>query len=670
LVYVKPAGYINMRFYFPFSVVSRSVGGVQKFYAAAGPLTDNTWDVLCGNCNPNLPSYYGQEITHIDYIPILDWLLAFGKKAGIYVDAGVQMNNILSSLKYGFSLGLHEAPSANTLVYTVGGANATFDYIFQYSQQPSSISVVEGYNHYIAPGSRARSVASDGFGHNSVAEIERSMIETLEKVILSKRSARDATSVRLMKNAQRHVQVLRATQAASDAYGVRLAEASTKRDFSMERFLASNRVPFVHERLRAVDAAIVAIMDLEAVFDREASDAQTRRVIDASVETKDVTQVSSKKNAAAAIETELVTGDAQSLQIITAELNAGVARYNNSLILKLKAFDITQSNDFLNALRQVHTLRPTYNTQELIIDVSGNGGGIVCLNYVTLAFLVEQWRGHATFGSDVLYSPYDWRLSPLNNALWNNDRNGVFGGEVDPATGAPLGASVHDAPRTVTYGAHTSQYSKFFNWDLCPSDYFETDTVAALRAFDKIIVLTDGTCGSSCAYFLSHLRSTDKVRVVSYGGANGLPLATSSFAGGNVYQYDAIVRGAIEGGYQTAANIHYMDHNAVTTFNFRANYHTNEQIPRQFKREEADWHVSYWDALGVDVYDTLNPSPTNRQIMANLYASVTPLFSQMPASLARVTLPPSAPVDTSAASGFSPLFATSALLALLLALIF
>ena len=59
--------------------------------------------------------------------------------------------------------------------------------------------------------------------------------------------------------------------------------------------------------------------------------------------------------------------------------------------------------------------------------------------------------------------------------------------------------------------------------------------------FDKIIVLTDGTCGSACAYFSTKLKQDKKAWIVSAGGVLGQDMDISSFAGGNVEDWDSYV---------------------------------------------------------------------------------------------------------------------------------
>jgi hypothetical protein len=59
--------------------------------------------------------------------------------------------------------------------------------------------------------------------------------------------------------------------------------------------------------------------------------------------------------------------------------------------------------------------------------------------------------------------------------------------------------------------------------------------------FDKIIVLTDGTCASACAYFATKLKQDEKAWIVSAGGIRGQPMDISSSIGGNVYDWESFV---------------------------------------------------------------------------------------------------------------------------------
>jgi hypothetical protein len=664
IVYYAPLGYGQFRYYMPYSIRSVYSGGSQKFYAAAGPLSASLYNSGCSNCAPGLADNYGLEITAIDGVSPATWLAEHGAAGGIYVDAGVQMNNILASTKGSFSLAIWPLPAQNNIVLTIGGSDVSIPYLFTADYELDTPADITTLNHYFPTAKRSES--TDGYGQNMIAELEVVAITHLHNAISAKRSARDATTIQLLAIAEQHLQKLVKTRADSAAHGALFAVESSKRSFSIEEWKAQNYVPLAHVRMAAIDAAITAAFDLESGFDRAAADAATSAKIQVSLKRQSSSAVATKSSAAAT-EVPLATGDRTLFESFSNSPNANVAIYNNTVVLKLKGFD-TESNDFESAVINAHTLRDTHE-KNLVIDMTNNGGGIICLNYGALNYMVGPWRSNEVSGPNSLYSPYEWRITPLTSALWDNDYNWYFGNtHVNPATGAKFGNDVVTSPRSVTHGSHTSDYTKLFNWDLCgrPNPAFFFTPSSTVLPFDKIIVITDGRCGSSCAYFISHLRYSNKVRVVSYGGVSGSPMATSSFAGGNVYQYDSIVGRARNQGYATSNGIAYMEHNAYTSFNFRANYDPDATtIPRQFERLEADWHINYWDPLSVALWSA---SDADGDVMANLYSTVLPLFNDMPSGLTGTPAPSEAP--TGAAASVAPMFTLSAIVAFVFAVFF
>jgi len=58
--------------------------------------------------------------------------------------------------------------------------------------------------------------------------------------------------------------------------------------------------------------------------------------------------------------------------------------------------------------------------------------------------------------------------------------------------------------------------------------------------FTKILILSDGLCGSTCAVFATHLDEVDKVETVALGGLYKQPMQYFSFPGGEVVDMDFI----------------------------------------------------------------------------------------------------------------------------------
>ena len=59
--------------------------------------------------------------------------------------------------------------------------------------------------------------------------------------------------------------------------------------------------------------------------------------------------------------------------------------------------------------------------------------------------------------------------------------------------------------------------------------------------FNKVIAVTDGTCGSACCQFLSEAMADGTITAISYGGRPDSVTDTSSFCGGNVEDWTLFV---------------------------------------------------------------------------------------------------------------------------------
>ena len=118
---------------------------------------------------------------------------------------------------------------------------------------------------------------------------------------------------------------------------------------------------------------------------------------------------------------------------------------------------------------------------------------------------------------------------------------------------------------------------------------------------DKIILLSDGTCGSACSYFSSKLATEQLAYVVTVGGLVGQPMDYSSFAGGNVFDWPDFVSDVQS--YTTFdGQPKQLPTSAATRFDFTEVYF-GQSVPREFTRGTSNAHLYNWDySYGVDIY--------------------------------------------------------------------
>ena len=93
-----------------------------------------------------------------------------------------------------------------------------------------------------------------------------------------------------------------------------------------------------------------------------------------------------------------------------------------------------------------------------------------------------------------------------------------------------------------SWGERPAKYSQATEYKFCP----DTITKMANRFnaeyrfnyWTEVAFVSDGTCGSACALFTQGLQTNGDAVAFSYGGLADTPIDVSSFAGGNVEEYD------------------------------------------------------------------------------------------------------------------------------------
>lgn len=187
-----------------------------------------------------------------------------------------------------------------------------------------------------------------------------------------------------------------------------------------------------------------------------------------------------------------------------------------------------------------------YHFDELMVDVSGNGGGYIDTG-LFLAGLIEK---------DVADIPNTNDFDQIRSDFWDEAISVYF----DDFTAAqhenfteagldslflryPAGKSKLANPvkswytpgNSYTRGGKTSKYSEKVEIDYATdsdlSDFLQTIIESKFYesyASEDILVITNGLCYSTCSFFVRSLQlSSDPITVVGYGGIVGEPLRSS-----------------------------------------------------------------------------------------------------------------------------------------------
>ncbi|KAF9411762.1 Restriction of telomere capping protein 5 [Podila epigama] len=189
----------------------------------------------------------------------------------------------------------------------------------------------------------------------------------------------------------------------------------------------------------------------------------------------------------------------------------------------------------------------------IILDLTGNGGG-----YVNFAYDLVDWMFPDENTTSVYMS--DLRASTSAKALADKDLedteyDSYFNPESysDPFTGqmhetnffldgqlewrVPESNSSENGATTRQGRPQDTTPLVYMNHNL---GHFEAGMPWQHHA-ERMVVLTDGTCGSACGMTLNRLKNRFGVKSYAFGGRQHEPLSLFSFAGASVYGLDAML---------------------------------------------------------------------------------------------------------------------------------
>ncbi|KAF9974488.1 hypothetical protein BGZ73_002084 [Actinomortierella ambigua] len=236
---------------------------------------------------------------------------------------------------------------------------------------------------------------------------------------------------------------------------------------------------------------------------------------------------------------------------------------------------------FANLLEAIDVLRPV--AKHLIIDVSGNGGGGVCLSrrfaqiffpdtpetvsnirFTNLEGAVIDVGDSRAFnflnpeGESVEYNYLTTLVKPSNRrAVFTNYLFDSCKGYLDQQLKVDPDAEAN-RPRSIEKGYVYNPDKPYYPWDA-----------------EDILIFSDGLCGSACATFTNQLVQKNNVRSVVYGGnpASNRPFSFSSFPGGQVLRAEDYFeyRATLESINFTSIGLSGDDGSGVPVLNRRAN---------------------------------------------------------------------------------------------------
>jgi hypothetical protein len=210
-------------------------------------------------------------------------------------------------------------------------------------------------------------------------------------------------------------------------------------------------------------------------------------------------------------------------------------------------YNIKSIPEFLFDFQRVTVLAQENQLNEIIIDLRGNGGGWICL---AMELLRVMFPGPSSSpGTPPQGELFDIKSSPLLNQLATaasqipRDVYSIFSPwkYLNPSSLQPYSDTTWLNPGIgYTRGGRFGYYSKMVTDDCSMVDIPVFDQKYRWDP-SRVLVLTDGTCGSACALFARNLQERKQATTMTVGGIESDPMMVASFIGGLVYDLPSLL---------------------------------------------------------------------------------------------------------------------------------
>eukprot|EP01096_Ripella_sp_DP13-Kostka_P002474 TRINITY_DN132_c0_g1_i1.p1 TRINITY_DN132_c0_g1~~TRINITY_DN132_c0_g1_i1.p1 ORF type:complete len:833 (+),score=422.17 TRINITY_DN132_c0_g1_i1:84-2582(+) len=360
--------------------------------------------------------------------------------------------------------------------------------------------------------------------------------------------------------------------------------------------------------------------------------------------------------------------------------------------------DANQSVEWLSQAFAVLYLESVhrYHFDELMVDVSGNGGGYIDAG-LFLAGLIEKDVSnipntndfdqiHSDFWDEAIEVYFDDFTVAQHENFTNFGLDDLF--LRYPAGKDKLANPVkswYTPGNSYTRGGATSKYSEkielAYEYETALSEFLQTILDSQFYesyASEDILVITNGICYSTCSFFVRSLQlSSDPITVVGYGGIVGEALRSSDVpanvfpatffnALGNLFQ----TLGYAQFAALTPQPFPFVDSCADTQgYHFQISllesYEEGKDTPQEFTNSRVDVRLNIWPETAAEVWPLAAFEFIDNE--QSTYISNPPATVSLPS----VSLPSVSILNSSDSSSASALLSSVAvLMACLFALLF
>ncbi|KAG9126864.1 hypothetical protein FRC07_001649 [Ceratobasidium sp. 392] len=247
-------------------------------------------------------------------------------------------------------------------------------------------------------------------------------------------------------------------------------------------------------------------------------------------------------------------------------------------------------NDTVAALAKFKAAK----VQQLIVDVTGNGGGYICLGLFLINALAGTNFGYPGFESAMRAGPLARKIVASDiaqgiNYMFYSPNQWAFLNN----TPQPANYNYMEPPTTFRINGVKDTVSKRIH-DICTPYNVALPTEKFLPA-SKIIIVGNGECASTCALFTAEAYEKLGIKVATFGGNPGQPMNFNGLAGNQVLEWPDLDSEIKTAGLK---NCTLAPPDLLVNANYRVNWRyayswQNKSDPLAFHVERSNYRAPY-----------------------------------------------------------------------------
>ncbi|KAJ3026051.1 UNVERIFIED_CONTAM: hypothetical protein HDU68_006290 [Siphonaria sp. JEL0065] len=245
--------------------------------------------------------------------------------------------------------------------------------------------------------------------------------------------------------------------------------------------------------------------------------------------------------------------------------------------------------------------------KRLIIDVTNNGGGIICLGCAA-AYFIAPWESKTCYRYDVrLSEPMEqlfykaFEVSQQNSTFDASVFNMTEYGHLKSFKQIKTPHELLNPGRLRKRGGVQGKYTNLFTLDhLCLETLNQATNPKLFPQLKQgwkvkdIALLSNGLCGSTCSNFARTLRDKHGIASYTYGGSRKGRFQPSAFEGGMVVEYDSLDLVGISPiipGAPTMATLQFPVRGRIPFFEVYPDYDKKGKTPAEWIPQDSEYYV-------------------------------------------------------------------------------